>query len=80
MSLKIVYGRAGTGKSTYCLEQIKNKININTKSYIITPEQFSYSAEKNLLKEIGNKSVINAEVISFNRMAKRLEIEARRSN
>ena len=27
MGLKIIYGRAGTGKSTFCINQIKKKIN-----------------------------------------------------
>ena len=37
MSLRIIYGRAGTGKSTFCLNEIKNVS--NQKVYIITPEQ-----------------------------------------
>ena len=44
MGLRIIYGKAGTGKSTYCFNEIKNKINENEKIYINTPEQFSYSA------------------------------------
>ena len=49
MGLRFIYGRAGTGKSTYCFKEIKENINKNEKVYIITPEQFSYSAEKSLL-------------------------------
>ena len=26
MSLKIVYGRAGSGKTSYCLNELKNRI------------------------------------------------------
>ena len=28
MALRIIYGRAGTGKSKFCIRQIKNKIEI----------------------------------------------------
>ena len=42
---------------------------------MITPEQFSFSAEKNLFKEIGKKALVNAEILSFDRIAHRVSIE-----
>ena len=75
MGLRFIYGRAGTGKSTYCFNEIKNHIKNNEKVFIITPEQFSYSAEKKLLEVLDEKSSINAEVISFNRLANRVFTE-----
>ena len=72
MSLQLIYGRSGTGKSKYCFDNISEQINNNEKIYIITPEQFSFTAEKELLKAIKNNSVINAEVLSFERMAYRI--------
>lgn len=71
MGLSIVYGRAGTGKSTYLFEYIKEHIN-QDKIYVVTPEQFSFTAEKKLLDTISNDAVINAEVLTFNRMAYRV--------
>ena len=70
MSLKIVYGRAGTGKSEYIYNEVNKKINDGKKIYIITPEQFSFTAEKKLMEN--KKSIINAEVITFNRLAYRV--------
>ena len=75
MGLRFIYGKAGTGKSTYCFNEIKEHIKNNEKIYIITPEQFSYSAEKRLLEVIDTPASINAEVISFNRMANRVFTE-----
>lgn len=75
MSLRFIYGRAGTGKSNYCYEEIKKYIGTQNKIYIITPEQFSYMAEKKLLETIGRQAVINAEVLTFNRMAVRINGE-----
>ena len=40
MSFRIVYGRAGTGKSEYCYREIAQKIKEENKILIITPEQF----------------------------------------
>lgn len=77
MSLQIVYGRSGTGKTNYIFQEISRNINNGRKKYIITPEQFSFSAEKELLKslEAQGSAVINAEVLTFARMAHRVSGE-----
>lgn len=72
MGLNIIYGKAGTGKSTYLFKKVKEEIKNNKKIYIITPEQFSFTAEKRLLEEIGTGAVINGEVLTFSRMAYRV--------
>ena len=81
MSIRLVYGRSGTGKSSYIFKKIKEEIDNGRKKYIITPEQFSFTAEKKLLndecvdeKEQGviSDAVINAEVLTFARMAHRV--------
>ena len=74
MSLRIIYGKSGSGKSTYIFNEIANKIQNNTsrKIYIITPEQFSFTAEKKLLESVKTSAVISAEVLTFNRMAYRV--------
>ena len=75
MSLRFIYGKSGTGKTEFCFNQIKKLIDKNKKVYIITPEQFSFTAEKNLMSICGKKAVINAEVITFERMAYRIILE-----
>ena len=71
MKLKLIYGKAGSGKSTYLFKYIKEIINNPQKIYIITPEQFSFTAEKKLLDEVEG-ACINAEVLTFSRMAHRV--------
>ena len=77
MGLRLIYGRAGTGKSQFCLNKIKEQINNKTaqKIYLVVPEQFSFSTEKRLLETLEQNSVINAEVITFKRMAHRIFTE-----
>ena len=53
MSLRLICGRAGTGKSEFCYEEIKNNINNGSKIYVITPEQYSFTAE--IIREIRTK-------------------------
>ena len=40
--------------------------------YVITPEQFSFTAEQKLMEAIDTKAVMNAEVITLSRMAYRV--------
>ena len=75
MSLQRVYGRAGTGKTEYCFQEIKKNIKNTDKIYMITPEQFSYMQEKRLLSSLGTTAVLNAEVITFNRMLDKIRTE-----
>ncbi len=75
MSLRLIYGKSGTGKSTFLFDEIKQLIHEDKKIYIITPEQFSFTAEKKLLETLGNTAVLNAEVLTFNRMAYRVASE-----
>ena len=72
MELQIIYGRAGTGKSEYCYREIAKKIKEKNKILIITPEQFSFTAEKKLMEVIDTQAVLNAEVVTFSRMAYRV--------
>ncbi|EOU1478235.1 helicase-exonuclease AddAB subunit AddB [Clostridium perfringens] len=71
MGLKIIYGRAGTGKSTFCINQIKKKINNSptNKLILLVPEQFTFQTENKVLNAIGERYVLNAEVLSFKRLA-----------
>ncbi|MCH5138758.1 exodeoxyribonuclease V subunit gamma, partial [Clostridiaceae bacterium UIB06] len=71
MGLRFIYGRAGSGKSHYCLNAIKKKIEDGCSHplILIVPEQFSFQAEKNLIKTIGESGMLKAQVLSFKRMA-----------
>lgn len=75
MSLRLICGRAGTGKSNFCLEEIKKSHGPSEKIYIITPEQYSFTAEKKLLEKWQTESILQVEVLTFARMAYRTSLE-----
>jgi ATP-dependent helicase/nuclease subunit B len=56
MGLRIIYGRAGTGKSSYCFSEISKIMKNEKKIFVITPEQFSFTAEKKLMGVCRKKS------------------------
>ncbi len=72
MGLKIIYGKPGSGKSTYCFQEIANRLETEKKIYMITPEQFSFTAEEKLMKTVKRRAVLTAEVVTLSRMAYRV--------
>lgn len=75
MGLRIIYGKSGSGKSEYCFSEISKIIEKEKKIYIITPEQFSFTAERKLMDILKEQAAINAEVITLSRMAYRVMSE-----
>lgn len=80
MSLRLICGKSGTGKSETCFNEILNRINCEKKIYMVTPEQYSFAAEKRLLNKFEKEAVIGAEVLSFARMAHRVLSEQGKAN
>lgn len=78
MSLRFIYGRAGSGKSRFCLEELKSKIEEGAGHplILIVPEQFTHQAEKDLIGLLGRGGVLGTRVLSFQRMAYRIFNEA----
>ncbi len=73
MSLQLIYGVSGSGKTSYLFNKVQQEIKTSKHNIkIITPEQFSFTAEKQLLETSPSKSMLKAEVITFNRMAYRV--------
>lgn len=71
MNLRLIAGRAGCGKTRFCLEEIKNAAGKNTGEplVLLVPEQFSLMAEKSLSAISNEKGMITVRVLSFKRLA-----------
>lgn len=74
MSLRFIYGRSGSGKTRFCLDEIKSKINEgSTKPLILlVPEQFTFQAERDLITVLETGGILKTEVLSFRRLAFRV--------
>lgn len=71
MSLRFIYGRAGCGKTRFCLEEIKERIENGSggQLYLLVPEQYTYQAEKDLIDILNSGGILKNEVLSFRRLA-----------
>lgn len=78
MSLRLIYGRAGSGKTYYCLNELKERVEggLSHPMVLLVPEQFTLQAERDLINVLGTGGLLNTEVLSFRRMAFRIFSEA----
>ena len=67
MSIRFIYGRAGTGKSKLCIDEIKNNIDENSENKLIllVPEQYTFNTENKILNSIGERALLRTEVLSL---------------
>lgn len=73
MSLRFILGRSKSGKTTFCLDEIKNKQHIGGRYIYIVPEQYSLQAEKEIVAKTGG--IVSAVVLSFRRLAENIFTE-----
>lgn len=66
--LQLILGKPSSGKTFTILEKIKMLNKIGEKCVLIVPEQFTFEAERLILKELGDKSALEVEVLSFSRL------------
>lgn len=72
MSLQLIFGRAHSGKTQYVLNKAAEIYSDNKPLIVVVPEQFTHLAEKKLIEKLGSIEYGRAEVLSFDRIAKRI--------
>ncbi len=74
MSLSLVIGSSGSGKSTTLYKRIIKEAMANKdKNFlIIVPEQYTMSTQRLMVSMHPNKCIMNIDVLSFNRLAYRV--------
>ena len=71
--LRLVTGRAGSGKTAFMLDEIRERMAAGeTGLILLVPDQFSYEAERLLCETCGDGVSLHAEVLSFKRLFHRL--------
>ena len=74
--LTLILGRAKTGKTADMMERIRARIRRGVGgAVVLVPEQYSHEAETELLAVCGDSASLFAEVLSFTRLAARVEGE-----
>lgn len=66
--VRFILGRAGSGKSTYMLDQIQKIANQSSPIYLIVPEQFTFETERLTYHKLGAPALKKVKVLSFTRM------------
>ncbi|GAB6174601.1 helicase-exonuclease AddAB subunit AddB [Paradesulfitobacterium aromaticivorans] len=75
MSLRLVLGRAGSGKSTFCLEEIRAELReqpLGAPLILLVPEQATYQMEVALANTPDLGGIMRAQILSFKRLSWRI--------
>jgi ATP-dependent helicase/nuclease subunit B len=74
MKIRLIYGRSGCGKTSFCLREIKRRIEerVTHPLVLLVPEQYTFQAEKDLIRVLGTGGILKTEVLSFRRLAFRV--------
>lgn len=78
MSLHFILGRAGSGKTHYCLEEIRKELLAAPRGaaiILLVPEQATFQMERALVNLPGLQGSIRCQVLSFQRLAWRVSQE-----
>ena len=72
MSFQYIIGRSHSGKTKYLLKKSLELCNANKPLIFVVPEQFTHIAEKRLISTLGFIAQGKAEVLSFDRICKKI--------
>ena len=74
MSLQLVFGNSGSGKSDYiCRKALAlAKKELERTFFVLVPEQFTMQTQRELVARQERHSIMNVDVVSFNRLAFRI--------
>ncbi|GMV96000.1 MAG: hypothetical protein AMXMBFR83_03690 [Phycisphaerae bacterium] len=80
MSIRFIVGRAGSGKTHRCLEQLRARLRESpadgNRLLLLVPEQASFQMERALIETPDLPGFTRCEVVSFHRLALRIFAEA----
>ncbi len=74
MSLQLVFGGSGSGKSHYVFQKVleESKQERERTFFVLVPEQFTMQTQRELVRRQENHSIMNVDVVSFPRLAYRV--------
>ncbi len=74
MSVKIITGSIGSGKTRYCTDEMEklHKLNPNKRCIMIVPSHYSHETERMLITRFGGTGLNNIECTSFEKLSREL--------
>ena len=75
MAIRYILGRAGSGKTARCLDEIRSRLASEPEGpplVLLVPEQATFQAEHALVSTPGLNGIIRAQALSFRRLAYRV--------
>ena len=71
MSLYILIGSSGSGKTDYLYRTITDMAEKGGRYFAVVPEQYTMETQKKIVSMTSGKGTMNIDIVSFNRLADR---------
>ena len=73
MSLRLIYGRGGSGKTTFVFNEIRDRMKDKDARFIlIVPEQYTFRTEQRVLRQLPSDAVLRVAVMSFGTLVRKV--------
>lgn len=72
MSLYILIGSSGSGKTDYLYRTITDMAEKGGRYFAVVPEQYTMETQKKIVSMTSGKGTMNIDIVSFNRLADRI--------
>lgn len=69
MAVTVVFGKAGSGKTARCLEEIRNWSAAGGKAILLVPDQATYSMERRFAAAMPGHGFMGTQIFGFSRLA-----------
>ncbi len=72
MSVKIITGNIGSGKTEYCINEVEKIRSKSRKCVMLVPSHYSHETEKMIVDKFGGTGLNNIEVTSLEKLARNI--------
>ena len=72
VAVTVVFGKAGSGKTAYCFDEIKDWTAQGGKAILLVPDQATYGLERRFAETMPCKGFAGTQVLGFSRLAYRV--------
>lgn len=70
--VKLIIGTAGTGKTSFVYDRIKQCLEENKKVLFFVPDQFSFDTQRRIYKSVNRERIFNVRVTSFSKLSEEI--------
>lgn len=72
MPIRVIFGKAGSGKTAYCFSHLQDWAEQGGKALLLVPDQATYGVERRFAESLPGKGFAGTQILGFSRLAYRV--------